>query len=136
MRVAIAFAAAFAAMEIIGEMIGKFAHRLRNTPEPAPAVFRVLRQKTNAKIQASDENQPRPNLRRQLFDFFDKTGAMHDIAQIIELFGFDDGFGTEIAAFKPCFAQFAKLPDIRQHDGHFRLTPPILYPQPRAERRR
>ncbi len=81
MRVAIAIAAAFAAMEIIGEMIGKFAHQLRNfPPEPAPAVFRVLRKKTNAEISASDENQPRPKLRQQLLDFFDKIDAMNDIA--------------------------------------------------------
>lgn len=47
---------------------------------------------------------------------------MDDVAQVVEFFGFDDGFGTEIVLFVPGFVLLVQLLDVGKRDGHFGLA--------------
>lgn len=51
---------------------------------------------------------------------------MDDVAQIIELVGLDDGFGTEVVALEPVFVLGVQFLDIGEGDGHFGLAAAIF----------
>ena len=47
---------------------------------------------------------------------------MDDVAQVVELFSFDDGFGAESVVFEPVFVLGMQLLNVRKRNGHFGFT--------------